>query len=449
MRVAVIGAGIAGLAAAHALRRAAERDRRPLDLVVLEAGERPGGNAATLHDDGFLVETGPHGFLSGAPDTEAMVAELGLEHDVVEVRPAARQRFLVRGGRLHRLPHSPAGWLTTGALSLGGRVRMALEPWVRSEAPPDEESVYDFARRRFGRESAETLADAVVAGTCAGDAAALSMQAAYPAVAAMERSHGSLVRAMIARRRAGVTMPSLRSFTGGMSVLAEALATRLGSSLRLRSEVAGIAPAANGWRVEFANGKADWAERVVLAIPAAGASRVLAASHPELARMAAAPPAAGVAVVALAWRSSDLAHPLEGYGYIVPGSERLLTLGVVWESSLFPDRAPAGWVLVRAMLGGVRAPGTVDLSDPELRHHALTEATNLLGIRRPPRRSWVLRRPHAIAQYTPGHRERLARLRAAAALLPGLEFCGASFDGISFNAAAASGASAARNIWRT
>lgn len=165
--------------------------------------------------------------------------------------------------------------------------------------------------------------------------------------------------------------------------------------------------------------------------------------------MAAAPPAAGVVVLALAWQSSDLAHALDGYGYIVPGSERLLTLGVVWESSLFPDRAPAGWVLVRAMLGGVRSPGAVSLSDSELRDQAVAEATDLLGIRRPPRRLWVLRRPGAIAQYTPGHRERLARLRAAAALLPGLEFCGASFDGISFNAAAASGASAARNIWRT
>ena len=326
---------------------------------------------------------------------------------------------------------------------------MALEPWVRSEAPPGEESVYDFARRRFGRESAETLADAVVAGTCAGDAAALSMQAAYPAVAAMERSHGSLVRAMIARRRAGIPMPSLRSFTGGISMLTEALATRLGFSLRLHSKVVGLAPAAGGWRVEFANGNADWAERVILAVPATSAKRFLAASHPELARLAEAPPAAGVAVVAFAWRSSDLAHPLNGYGYVVPGRERLLTLGMVWESSLFPARAPAGWVLVRAMLGGIRSPGAVSLSDPELRHHALTEATTLLGVRRPPRRVWVLRRPHAIAQYTPGHRERLARLRAAAALLPGLEFCGASFDGISFNAAVASGASAAQHIWRT
>lgn len=448
MRVAVIGAGIAGLTAAHALRQAAERDRRGLDLVVLEAGERPGGNAVTFHDDGFRVETGPNGFLSGAPDTEALVGELGLESQVVEAHPAARHRFLVRGGRLHGLPRSPAGWLTTGALSLGGRARMALEPWVRSKPPPGEESVYDFARRRFGRESAETLADAVVVGTCAGDAASLSMQAAYPAVAAMERSHGSLVRAMISRRRAGVPTPSLRSFTGGMSVLADALAARLGPGLRLRSEVIGIAPAAGGWRLELASGNADWAERVILAVPATSAGRLLAASYPELAQLATAPPAAGVAVVALAWRTSDLAHLLDGYGYIVPGSERRLTLGVVWESSLFPDRAPAGWVLVRAMLGGVRSPGAVSLSDPELRDQAVAEAAGLLGIRRPSRRTWVLRRPGAIAQYTPGHRERLARLRAAAALLPGLEFCGASFDGISFNAAAASGASAARNIWR-
>lgn len=449
MRVAVIGAGIAGLTAAHALRQAAQRDRRSLDLFVLEADERAGGNVATLHDDGFQVETGPNGFLSGAPDIEALVAELGLESHVVEVRPAARRRFLVREGRLHRLPLSPAGWFTTGALSLGGRARMALEPWVRSKPPPGDESVYDFARRRFGRESAEVLADAFVAGTSAGDATALSMQAAYPAVVAMERSHGSLVRAMIARRRAGVPAPSLRSFTGGMSDLAGALATRLGPGLRLRSEVVGIAPAAGGWRIEFANRNADWAERVILAVPASSAGRLLAGSHPELARLAAAPPAAGVAVVALAWRSSDLAHPLDGYGYIVPRSERRLTLGVVWESSLFPDRAPAGWVLVRAMLGGVRSPGALRLSDSELRDQAVGEATDLLGIRRPPRRTWVLRRPGAIAQYTPGHRERLARLRAAAALLPGLEFCGASFDGISFNAAAASGASAARNIWRT
>ena len=446
MRVVVIGGGSAGLAAAHALHRRAARERTPLDLVVLEAAPRAGGHIGTLREDGFVIESGPNGFLSGEPAPEALIEELGLAPQLVEAKPASRRRFLARRGRLRRLPEGPFGLLTTRALSLRGRLRVVLEPWVRAAPPQEEESVLEFGRRRFGREAAETLADAVVAGTSAGQAENLSMDASYPALLEMERRHGSVVRGMIARRRAGARGPVLRSFATGMGALTEALARELGPAVSPGDAATGLARAGTGWRIEHSRGEPLTADHVILALPAGRAATLLEACDPLLATAVRGVPSAGLATVAFGWPTGDLGRPLDGYGYLVPARERLLTLGMVWESSLFPGRAPEGWVLVRMMLGGARAPEAASLPEAELLRCAEAEAARFLRSRRPPARAWVFRWPAAIAQYTRGHRERVAAIRRAAGRGGGLTLCGSSYDGVSFNNAVASGVAAAATV---
>jgi protoporphyrinogen/coproporphyrinogen III oxidase len=433
MRVVVIGGGIVGLTAAFRLRQ------RGADVLLLEAGSRPGGHAVTVHEDGFLVEGGPNGFLRRAheegPGAAALIGDVGLGEALLEAPPAARRRFVVRGGRLRRVPDSPPALVTSDALSPLGKLRVLLEPFARRPRAEGEESVFEFASRRVGREAAEVLVDTAVAGISAGDSRELSVAAAFPLMAQMEREHGSLIRAMLARRP---QPPRLVSLAGGMGTLTDALAARLGGALRTGARVHRLAREGASWRVVLEAGESLEADRVVLAVPASQAAPLLIDVDAGLACDLAGFPYAGLAVVALAFRAASVPVPLDGYGYLVPRDEGLPTLGVVWESSLFAGRAPAGQLLVRAMLGGARHPGVVALDEDELVRRARRDLARVLGVQDPPLRTWVWRWPQAIAQYTRGHLVRVARARARVARLPGLELCGTSYDGIAFASGVAS-----------
>ena len=443
MRVVVIGGGIVGLTAAFRLRQ------HGADVRLLEAASRAGGHALTVRADGFLVEGGPNGFLRRAHEDvagsgpTALVRDVGLGDALIEARPAARRRFVVRGGRLRRVPDSPPALFGSDALSPAGTLRALLEPFARRAPAEGEESVYEFARRRVGREAAEVLVDTAVAGISAGDSRELSMAAAFPLMARMEREHGSLIRALLARREPS---PRLVSLAGGMATLTEALAARLGDALRTGARVRRLAREGNSWRVALDGGGSLAADRVVLAIPASQAAPLLTDVDAELACELAAFPYAGLAVVALAFRDASLPVPLDGYGYLVTRDEGLETLGVVWESSLFTGRAPEGRVLVRAMLGGARRPEVVALDEDELVRRARRDLARVLRVQAPPLETWVWRWPQAIAQYTRGHLVRVARARARAARLPGLELCGTSYDGIAFASGVLSAERAAERV---
>jgi oxygen-dependent protoporphyrinogen oxidase len=427
-RIAVVGGGICGLALAHRLLDHA-------DVTVFEAAPCAGGHARTVHEDGFVIETGPNGFLDRNPGPLALAHELGLDGALVEARPAATRRFIVRGGRLRRVPDSPLTLLTSDALSPAGKLRILGEPWVPRLAEEREETVHEFARRRIGAEAADALVDAAVSGISAGDSRTLSLPAAFPAMAQMEHEHGGLFAAMLARRRAGKRAPRLLSFREGMGQFVGALTTALGPRLRTGSAVARLERAGSAWNVVVSDGSAQAADRVVFATPARVTARVLSDLDPELAHQLQATPFSSVAVVALAYRASDLPRLLDGYGYLVPRREDLATLGVVWESSLFPARAPEGFVLVRAILGGARRPAIAALSESERMTLAHREFARVLRLRAEPVKAWTYAWPVAIAQYTRGHRERVAAVRAGVAVYPGLSLCGTSYDGVSFGAA--------------
>jgi len=391
-----------------------------------------------------VVEAGPNAFMARAnePEPHALVRELGLESVQIAASRAASRRFVWRRGRLRAAPGSPLALLTSDALSLAGRLRVAAEPFVRRGGEPHE-SVHAFAARRIGREAADALVDPAVAGISAGDSHELEAAAAFPAMVEMERAHGSLARAMLARR---TQPPRLVSLAPGMGAIPDALCRRLAGAVRTGARVVRVARAGRVWQLLLESGERLEADAVVVATAAAEAAAALAVLDPELADVLASFPRAGLGVVALAFRENVLPHPLDGYGFLVARDAGLDTLGVVWESSLFAQRAPAGHVLLRVMLGGARRPGIAGLPSAELLARARADLATTMRISAAPLRHWIWHWPDAITQYTPGHLDRVARARARLARHPGLELCGTSYDGVSFTAGILSAERAAARL---
>jgi oxygen-dependent protoporphyrinogen oxidase len=442
-RVVVVGGGITGLSLAYTLQEQARRTGTALDLTLMDSGAI-GGHARTIVEDGFIVEGGPNGFLNREPETLELVRALGLESQLVEAQPQAKRRFIVRGGRLCRVPESPPSLLATDALSIAGKLRLLAEPFASRPPAGVDETVYAFARRRIGAEAAEMLVDPAVAGISAGDSRALSVRSHFPAMLEMEREHGSLIRAMLARRKRTTGPSKLLSFGGGLATIIDALASHLGDAVRSDTPVIRITRGPHGWAVTTAAGDSVEADRVFLAVPARSAARLVRSADAELSDALGDIPYSGLHLVALAYRASDIPRPLDGYGYLVTRPEGLATLGVVWESSLFSGRAPNGLALLRVFLGGARHPEVAALDGDAAETLARDELERVLGIAAAPVRSWRFHWPSAIAQYTVGHADRLDAIRRAVARHEGLDVCGTSYDGVSFNHAIAAGRKTAR-----
>jgi protoporphyrinogen/coproporphyrinogen III oxidase len=473
-RIVVVGGGIAGLATAFELRRAAAGFPGGLDVRVLEASDRTGGNLRTEKDDGYSVEWGPNGFLDSVPETLDLVERAGLTAELQRADPAAARRFLVRGGRLRELPSGPGSFLFSRVLSLGGRLRVLAEPFA-SRPPDGDETVFEFARRRIGREAAAVLVDAMVSGVFAGDSRRLSLASCFPKMAAMEAEHGGLVRAMIARQRerkaarrhlealraegreapelsrpGGPAGPAgtLTSFRDGIERFARGLEAALGDAVEVGRPVLSLTrdPETARWRIEAEGGEALEADAVVLATPAPHAAPLLRPLDETLSKEIAAIPTAPLAVVALAWDAAAIGGAPNGFGFLAPRGEGCRILGCLWDSSIFPGRAPAGKVLLRAMVGGAQDPAAIALTDEELLATARADLARAMGISVPPERHWIFRHRLGISQYTVGHGARLGRIADRLERLPGLELAGQSYFGVSMNSAAERAASRAPEL---
>lgn len=443
-RVVVAGAGITGLTVAFSLRLEAARRGRGIDLVVLDAADAAGGHARTVSDNGYLIERGPNGFLDRGSDTMALIDELDLRSRLVEANPAARRRFILQRGSLLQVPESPPALLASQALGWRAKWRLMREPWAAAPPGEQDETVFEFAERRFGRDAAETFVDTAVAGISGGDSRALSVRSQFPVLKEWEREHGSLLKAMLKRKGAG--RPRLLSFDRGLGTLTNTLADRLNGAVRAGVRIERLEQVNSGWQLHLSSGASLAADHVVCALPSHAAARVFSPFDPALAASLASIPYASMSVVALAYRSSVIARPIDGYGYLATRSEGLSTLGVLCESTIFPGRAPEGSVLLRVMLGGARRPEVSALDDSTVTALAAQEASKVLGITGPPMRQWVFRWPSAIAQYTVGHDARASEIRRLATAHRGLHLCGTAYDGVSFNDAIASARRTARQV---
>jgi oxygen-dependent protoporphyrinogen oxidase len=440
--VAVIGAGLTGLSAAHRLARA------DLDVTVYEAAAHAGGVVRTERYDGYLAELGPNSMAAPVGPVAELLTELGLDAARVSADPGASNRYVVRGGRLVPLPTSPPALLTSPLLSAGAKLRIACEPFIAPGAPDLDESVADFVRRRLGGEVLAYLADPFISGTSAGDPERLSLRHALPKLHALEQAHGSLIRAALAAGPRPARGPgALCSFTEGLAMLPAALARSLGRSLRLGARVVGLERHMQDWMVTV---RADGEElrhrhdAVVCAAPAhalAGIGAMIpGAGRLETLSRIAHPPAL---VLSLGFRRDDVSHPLDGFGALVPSAERRSILGVVFSSSLFPGRAPADHVLLTVFVGGAQRP-ELALADPaEATERACADLGELLGVHGQPtfnrRALWRA----AIPQYEVGHGRHLELLDELERDQPGLFFAGTYRHGISVGDALTSGHSTA------
>ena len=434
-RIVVVGGGIAGLSTAWAVRW---RDPSA-HLLVLERGARTGGNIRTEYVDGYTCEGGPDGFLDNAPDTLRLVRQIGLERRLLPSQDAARKRYIFRKGRLHQVPLSPHDMITSRLLSAVGKLRLLCEPFSRRPSDSDE-SIHDFAARHIGEEAASVLVESMVSGIFAGDAHALSLRACFPKMWEMESRYGSLVRAMIATRRQrkatdtpGGPAGTLTSFVTGMTELVDALTAALAESVRTGTRVLNVRrdPETDGWSVLTTAGHLE-ADVVILAGPAAESSEFLRTFDPRLARELDDIPTAPVAVLALGYDAASVG-PLDGFGFLVPRCEGIRTLGALWETSIYPNRAPEGKALLRVILGGARDREAVTLSDEELLQIVRQDLETTMGLTAVPAFVKITRHPRGIPQYERGHLARLARIDALAAMHRGLFLAGNSYRGVSMN----------------
>jgi oxygen-dependent protoporphyrinogen oxidase len=447
--VIVVGGGISGLAAAWRLQR------RGVRVVLLEAAPRAGGTIGSTREQGCLLESGPNSTLETTPLIGELIGELGIAGERIAAQPAARNRYILRDGKLIALPLSPLAFFTTPLFSAGAKLRLFREPFIGRGARAAEESVADFVRRRLGSEFLDYAINPFVAGVYAGDPDTLSVQAAFPRLFELEQKYGGLIRGQLLGARERARNPdqskqaaAMLSFRDGMQTLTDAIARRL-ARIECSTEAVHIVPGEHGFGVavsDAAGGRNYRARAVLLATPAQAAARLTAPFAPQAAAALAAIPYPPVAVVVSAYRRDTIAHPLDGFGFLVPQRERRLVLGTIFSSTLFDKRAPQNLALLTTFIGGMRQPELVQREEGEIAGLAQAELAALLGA--PARAEWVrvTRWPRAIPQYTLGHLGRIARIEETERNFPGLFFCANYRGGIAVGDCIKSAARAARQV---
>lgn len=433
----VVGAGPSGLAYGLGAQAAAEPTGVPLRLALLEAAERPGGWVHTRREGDYLLETGPYGYLDKHPELGQILGRLGLAEQVLNPAPAAKNRYVYVRGRLRRMPSGPLSFLFSRILRPRAKLRLLGEPWAPSH-PGGDETVADFATRRLGPEAAESLVVPMFTGIYAGDPDRASLASCFPRMAELEAEHGGLFRALWRMRKQvrksgqGVGAPRglLTSFSGGLSTLTQAFAAHFGEGLRLRTPVVAVHPDGDGYRVETSTGEALHTRRLALAAPARRLVEVVGSLDPELADVLGEVSYGGVSVVHTAYRRADARRVPEGFGFLVPRLARRRLLGSVFVSTIYPEQAPSGELLLRNVLGGVLQPELVEADDDRLAELVATEHRELLGITAEPCFREVEHYPGSLPQYEVGHADRLARMEALVARRPGLYVTGNAWRGI-------------------
>ena len=429
--VIIIGAGISGLAAAWELKQ------RGLQPLVLEQSGRAGGVIVSERVDGFVIDGGPDSLLVQKPAAVELCGELGLRDRLFPTQPP-RTAFVLRKGKLTELPEASflgiptriGPFIRTPLFSLPAKMRMATEV-VRPRGRESDESIGSFILRRFGREAVDYLAEPLLAGIHAGDVDQLSIHSLFPRLVSLEQSHGSVLRGLSAAMANApkTTNGAFVSLPRGVAELSEALVAALGpETIRYNTRVAQIT-GASPYKLTLGTDASIYARSVIVTVPAWAASPMLASADMTLSRLLAEIPYASSATVAFGLRREQIAHPLNGSGFVVPRVERKALMAGTWVSSKWPQRAPEGFALLRGFLGGATNPGILDRSDDALAALAFGELAALLGISGNPMLVRVFRWPRATPQYVVGHADRMRRIEQQLAPFPGLYVTGSGYRG--------------------
>ena len=457
--VVIIGGGISGLAAAHRILEL----NPSAQVTILEASDRLGGTVQTEHRDGFLIERGPDSFISEKPHALALAKRLGIESQLIQTNEEYRRSFIVRDGRLRAVPEgfqlmAPSRmwpFITSDIFTLAGKARMAADlllPRKRINGTTDE-SLASFVRRRLGEEALARMAQPMVGGIYTADPETLSLRATLPRFLEMEQKHRSLILAMLRQGRAQKTGTSgaryslFLSFDRGMQALIDAVTqvTRIKADLRLKTRAQRLS-FDQGWTISTDKEEQIKADAVCLAVPAYVAASLLDETHAQLAQKLRQIKYASTATINFGYRRAAIAHPLNGFGFVVPFIEKRSLIACTFSSVKFSGRAPDGYVLLRAFAGGALQPEVFALDEDEMVKRVEVDLRELLGIREDPRFIEVAKWERSMPQYEVGHLDRINEIEKLANELPGLSLAGNGYRGAGIPDCIRSGEDAAEHL---
>jgi oxygen-dependent protoporphyrinogen oxidase len=462
-RIAIIGGGISGLAAAHRLR---ELDPSA-EVTLFESSNRVGGVLETVRRDGWLIERSADMFTTREPWALDLCRRIGIAEELIETDARYRRAFVVRRGRLIPIPEgftlmSPAKvWpiVKTPILSPLGKLRMAWEYFTPARRDAADESLESFVVRRFGREAFDRLIQPLIGGIYTADPAQLSMAATLPQFVEMERHSGSLIRGMRSRSQgpgargqesgAGARYGQFLAPCNGMQRLVDALVSQLPEScVRLNTSVERMeAVADDGWRIVTASRQDEECfNDLILTAPGTVSSQLMEAVDQELSALIGRVPHAGCCVAILGVRRDQITHQLDGFGFVVPAIENRKIIAGSMTSVKFPGRAPEGKVLLRVFVGGALQPELNYLADDEIRRLVLTELEELIGLGGEPEFFEVARWLGMMPQYHVGHLDLVRQIEERAAAIPHFALAGNAYRGVGIPFCIRSGEKAAERV---
>ena len=478
-RIAVIGGGASGLAAAHRLIELSKEGSKRFEVTLFEASETPGGVAGTRQIGDYLVETGPDMFITNQPAALNLCQRIGLSDELIPTETEHRGSLVLRQGKPVRVPEgfmliSPAKvWpvLTSRIFSPLGKLRMGLEYLLPRKKEQTDETLAGFVKRRFGSEAFDRLIQPLVGGIYTADPDKLSLQATLPRFLEMEQKHRSLIiasRKQAAARESGSENDGSGARYGlftaprnGISVLFNRLlkVVREGAVVRLGEAVTSVSKQrTGGFSITSNSGATDEFDGVVVALPAFHSAKTLepsvtdrdetslADSMRKISELLNEIEYSSAAVVVSGHQLSDIEHPLDAFGLVIPAIENRKVLAISFTSRKFPGRAPKGRILLRTFVGGAMQPEMLDQSDDEITKTVLAELKSILGVNGEPDFTEVCRYERAMPQYHLGHCERVARIRELVAKIEGLELAGNAFSGVGIPDCISSGESAAERL---
>jgi len=451
--IVIVGGGISGLAAAHRL------SKQQVQVTLLEASSQLGGTIQTEHRDGFLLERGPDSFISEKPQALELSKRLELESRLIQTNEQFRRSFIVRDGRLRTVPEgfqllAPSRlwpFITSDIFSVAGKARMAADLLLPRKSTNGDESLASFVRRRLGTEALERMAQPMVGGIYTADPETLSLGATLPRFLEMERTHRSLILAMFRQGRAqkigtsGARYSLFLSFDHGMQVLVDALAQQVKADIRLNTRAVALKREGSAWTINTSNGPIN-ADAICIAVPAYTAASLLNDVHKGLAEKLRQIKYASTATINFGYRRQAIAHPLNGFGFVVPFVEKRSLIACTFSSVKFSGRAPEGHVLLRAFAGGALQPEIFALQEEELRVRVETDLRELLGITEEPLFVEVAKWKDSMPQYEVGHLERVNDIEQLISEIPGLTLAGNAYRGAGIPDCIRSGQNAAESL---
>jgi oxygen-dependent protoporphyrinogen oxidase len=410
------------------------------DVVLLERGSRLGGViGSSRNGHGALIETGPNSTQLTNPQISELIDDLALGDRMLRASDAAANRYVMRDGKLQALPTDPRSFLRTKLFSPSARLRLLREPFIKPSAADVEESIAQFVERRLGREFLDYAINPFISGIYAGRPERLSVRYAFPKLYALEQEYKSLIRGAIGKRKerkkgketsqAKDRAPMI-SFVDGMQSLPQAIQERWSGRIMTGTAVRAIERAGEGWRA-IAGSDTFETPTLIVATDAFTTADLLAATDAELAialRRIEYPPVASAVSL---YRRDAVGHPLDGFGLLIPQLERRSVLGIIFSSTLFPNRAPEGYVLLTTFIGGARQPELALRSREQIEYDVHRELQRTLGISARPHAFSLNVWPHAIPQYNLGYGEILGAIEGAESRHRGLHLLGNYRGGVS------------------